>query len=228
VKTTADQRAGDDRNAMGLTTARIMFTGSGSLFHQAVLSARATTPGDHRGVTAVVMAFVALECWVNEIGEFASWEVNHSPGAAKLAGFAPCWATAEKAKQPTVTKLDLLHEVVHGVALDRGVQPFQDLCLLQTLRNSIVHMKADSFEPGVRPEDRPWPKVALQVAARTKIDLTQQPTCDVLSLIARPEVARWACHTVAAVLEAMVPSPESDLAYFTWQIRAHARDLGPA
>jgi hypothetical protein len=133
-----------------------------------------------------------------------------------ISGLAAALNEAERGRGSAELKLQVLRIVLAGEPWPKGEQPLQDVLLLISLRNAIVHMKLDmregddsSKDAGEPPSliDRLRPK---QILADDR-DSNQETWFVVISTRA---AARWACAAVAAMVQSIIsllpPSDFSD------------------
>jgi hypothetical protein len=129
----------------------------------------------------------------------------------------------EERKEALLIKFHMGLLVFSGSTWDEGTQPFQDFKLLVTVRNHIVHMKADRWESKLTPrgsEPRSldqYPKFIAAFQQRKIVGASASGSW--LELINDKRVARWACETAAKIAEAFVESVPDG--YYKQSLKEH-------
>ncbi|WP_447970330.1 hypothetical protein [Nitrospira sp. M1] len=168
----------------------------------------------------IIFSIMSLECFVNEIEMLdRAFDDADNPGIPDSLG-----ESNSKIKKPEFDR-DYLEEKLLNVKrkltnieFDKGKKPFQDLKLLCDLRNALVHFKGEKF---LELDSSGYPKFTLDSTTHQKkvIDglrsrkllkfnepSTQLPTdrpVGLIELVGTPEVAKWACNTVAEIVHSI-------------------------
>lgn len=113
---------------------------SASLFHHAErASLRCQSEGGEGDViSSIVLSVVALESFINELGEHAS--IEQDCDAVKC--FASLMTELEDAQERLRVKYQLGYFVLSGTACPMNAQPWQDFSMLIRVRNKLVHNRA--------------------------------------------------------------------------------------
>jgi hypothetical protein len=123
------------------------------------------------------------------------------------------------------TKLQLISVGLRDELFDKGKQPYQDLDLLMSLRDSIVHNRPEALKIGAKsPGDPSFPQEELNRLYRELISRCIVPEPDrfvltaLLSAITQRGVAVWAINTALTVAETLAEALPSrywrDLVFF--------------
>ena len=183
----------DNKTEAYYLNAGVLFSAAKKAYNRLGGAASDTEPGLSDAMVAILFSAMALEAF---IAEFA---INCRI-AGKLSGKQ--WQTdlsaiideAESYRGSPKLKFLLAKAVMPGKSFDKGGQPYQDLHLLFSLRDSIVHAKPEriSEEPTVilkRLRD-------LGLASPAKADTITS----VLSDVTTRAVAKWACNIAVRVV----------------------------
>ncbi len=165
----------------------------------------ASTSSDHRredAITAVVMAAVAAEAFINELGELA---VGAAQGPMfvvaenqKFLELGDVLEEIEMARGSLMLKYHMASKLLSGATLKKGENPMQDFATLVNLRNDFVHLKPrDNI--GLSAEGRLKVNPPRYVSELQRRGLALRPAdIDVMSwfdLLMTVELAEWACAT---------------------------------
>jgi hypothetical protein len=148
----------------------------------------------------MIMAAVALEAFLNELEHNAEWAMGlqASQGASNLARVL---AQAERGKASLLLKIDLTHLVMTGTLPDRGTQPYQDIQLLISLRNLLVHAGPEELYRAEEGETPEYPKIVRSFVSRGVIRQPTNPAIGWTQYVLVPAVAGWAHNTVVAAMQ---------------------------
>src|SRR5258705_7971218 len=108
--------------------------------------------GENDALVSIVFSAIALESFLNEVREFAGHFVADK-GADIVTMFARAMGDLEQTQSITL-KFSVSHLILTGKPADFGAPPYQDLTLLVSLRNELVHFKptsALSYDPEYHP-----------------------------------------------------------------------------
>ncbi|WP_454060958.1 hypothetical protein [Candidatus Nitrospira salsa] len=171
----------------------------------------------------IIFSIMSLECFVNEIGLIARTSVGEDdqPKPDYLVKLGESMKDLEDNKVSLETKLCTAKCILTKVQFVKGKKPFQDLKLLCDLRNALIHFKGEKFRELVSsgyPKftlDSPARKVIARLKSRKLLKFnepsTQLPTdrpVGLIELVGTPEVAKWACNTVAEIVHSITDFPE--------------------
>lgn len=162
------------------------------------------------GLVACVFAAASFEAFLDELAEFAKGHAANQtpPDPPQVATLASLLAELEKDNAQWSLKLQAASIALAGQSLERGAQPYQDLALLFTIRNAVVHSKPATFPTGETQADiadaivRKLLSRGILAAAPTWPALPQNGNAPVdvpapwTVAVAKPETARWAVGTV--------------------------------
>lgn len=196
-------------------------------YERGVRSGGSSPVGDQDFLVALVFSALAAEAFINEVAGLATDPFFHdSRVSPSIAALAAALAEVESQRGATELKIQIAFIVLTGQALPRDQAPLQDLHLLFSLRNALVHLKLDT-RTGNTEEELAANLPKLLEKLRPKGAAVPQPGVGLASwttLTATPALARWACNTVAAVAQRFMSAlPPSD---FRDQItRSHGRHL---
>jgi hypothetical protein len=153
-------------------------------------------------IISIMFSVSALEAFINESVELARL-VPTSERQKVVDGYRSVMSELEDRKEALLIKFYIGLLVLSGTAWDEGTQPFQDFKLLVTIRNQIVHIKADRWEAKLSsrgPEPRSpsqYPKFIAALQQKKLVGLRGSRSW--FELINNKRVARWACDTAAKI-----------------------------
>ena len=158
-------------------------------------------------IVAVIMSVVAVEAFVNELGELAvsppqMGEKKTETDREKVVALGSVLQDLEEQSVSTRTKLQVAHHLLTGKALDKGAMPYQDLDLLARIRNELVHKKAEVLvlHPSGKTLGDHHPLI-IRLAQRGVIEAPSEKQAPQFQpFITRPEVALWAHNTALATI----------------------------
>lgn len=183
------------------------FINSGMLYQQAreaatqASTAQTVKAKNDAALNAIVFAFIALESFMNELSDFAG-EGTMGPS---LAIFSSLMEDLEQAKASIEVRFQFAKWILSKESYDKGKVPYQDFALLVKLRNAIIHLRADKTLTGPG-NDVPQPPKFLETL-RQKGLVQEYPSnvaASFLTKISTPQMARWACDTVVAMVKSIV------------------------
>jgi len=144
-------------------------------------------------LTAILFSAAALEAYINETfqiirGMPALWQSSN-----KVSAFADVLDEAEEHRASPKLKYLLAKIVLTGTSFDKGALPYQDFDLLMAMRDELMHYKLQRIED--------THKIVERLKSR-KIQIAHEPNVRVswTSVIATPDVAKWACNTAASMI----------------------------
>jgi hypothetical protein len=165
----------------------------------------ASTGVDHRtedAITAVVMAAVAAEAFINELGELVVG-AQQGPMFAiaenrTLFELGDVLEDIEMARGSLMLKYQMTSKLLSGATLKKGENPMQDFITLVNLRNDFVHLKPrDNI--GLAADGRLKVNPPRYISDLQRRGLAHRPAnMDVMSwfdLLMTVELAEWACDT---------------------------------
>lgn len=164
---------------------------------------------DHDGaqtdaLVALVFAALAVEGFVNELGELVAdefyWDSRVTPN---LSGLAHAFAAVETERGSLELKLHVIRIALQGSSWPPGEAPFQDLVLLVRLRNALVHLKLD-VRSGTTdsPEAGPPLSVVTQLRSKNILAHDQDPKAATWTLaVSTRAAARWGCNVVGSMVQ---------------------------
>lgn len=181
---------------------------------------------DMDGVVAVLFSAAALEAFINELSDLAKSQADANPEF--VASFASLTSTAEESRGSTRLKYAIAGHAFTGRAYDRSAEPFQSLDLILSVRDQIVHLKAEllEFDGDRRPVASSHDGILKKLRSKgilAKFNeedfMGSSPTW--ISLLSTRAAARWACNVaadvVSAVLDSIPPSRFRDDAEFFYR-----------
>ena len=141
---------------------------------------------------------IALESFLNEGREFA--EAMSAPeGTGVVTVFARAMGDLEQT-QSIKLKFSVSHLVLTGKPADFGAPPYQDLGLLVSLRNQLVHFKPTaplSYDPEYHPVRK---NLRAQFESKNLLAEEAESGESWLFHVSTKAVAEWACNTAANVI----------------------------
>ncbi|OED44797.1 hypothetical protein AB833_00235 [Chromatiales bacterium (ex Bugula neritina AB1)] len=153
---------------------------------------------------SIMFSVLALEAFINESGSLAKM-MPSSQKEKIVEGFSSVMSELEDRKEALLVKYHMALLVFSGATWDEGAQPFQDFKLLITLRNAIVHMKADKWETETtiaseqkERELKQYPKFIKVLKQKGLISIPETST-SWLEVISNPKVGQWACQTAELI-----------------------------
>lgn len=174
-------------------------------------------------IVAIMFCVLALEAFINESGVLARM-LPTSKKQNIVDGFSSVMSELEERRESILLKYHMALLVFSGSTWNEGAQPFQDFKLLITLRNALVHMKADTWETKgwnqyPKRQLSQYPKFVQALQQKGLIDAPEKSS-SWLEAIAQPEVGKWACATAEKVTaEFLSVVPEG---YFKESLSEHA------
>lgn len=181
--------------------------------------------GPMDALESVVFSVAALEGFINETAELASYPVP--PGAGEkppsVASLATLISEADKDRRASLgLKFQLARYCLTGAAYDISQLPYQDFSLLIDLRNSLIHYR--SLETLSQNEDGVLVFNPAKILARLRaknvtgvIDGEERAKHPIVTLwlnrISTVAVARWSCRTASAMVYSVLDS----LPYWYWR-----------
>src|ERR1035441_7765562 len=180
---------------------------AGHLFKIAKRAAASSIKDPDFSIISIMFSVSALEAFINESVELA--RVVPTLDRQKVVdGYLAVMSELEERKEALLIKFHMGLLVLSGSTWNEGTQPFQDFKLLVTVRNHIVHMKADRWESKLTPrgsEPRSLDQYPKFIAAFQQRKIVGAPARGSwLELINDRRVATWACETAAKIAEAFV------------------------
>jgi hypothetical protein len=154
-------------------------------------------------IISIMFSVTALEAFINE--SIALAELVPTPERQKVVeGYRAVMVELEERKEALLVKFHMGLLVFSGSTWDEGTQPFQDFKLLVTIRNHIVHMKAERWEAeltsrGAVPRSLDQYPRFIQTLRQRKIIGIPRSSPSWLQLINHKRVASWACETAAKI-----------------------------
>ena len=175
---------------------------AGHLFRIAKRAAASSIKDPDFSIIAIMFSVSALEAFINESVELGRI-VPTAERQKAVQSYVAVMSELEERKEALLIKFHMGMLVFSGSTWDEGAQPFQDFKLLVTVRNHIVHMKADRWESKLTPrgpEPRSLGQYPKFIAALQQKSLVGKPLSRTwLALVNDKRVARWACETAAKI-----------------------------
>lgn len=152
---------------------------------------------ESEAMPAIILAAMALECFVNEVCERTG---RSAPGTSvpEFPQAAYWFQVLEGKRATTLEKILAIRFAFTGEEMDKGSQPYQDLAILNDLRNSLVHRKPESIGDwtGTSSQEYVPHKFVKVLASRGVIDLPPPEAPPVWSqFVIRSATAKWAYNT---------------------------------
>lgn len=205
-----------------------MFSNAGPIFARAIAGyerARATRLADRAwgamdALESILFSVVALDGFINEATELASWsvafELEDTPHT--VANFATLLTEAHRGRASLELKFQLSRLSLIGEAYDTSALPYQDFALLVELRNALIHDRPlNTFTPNSSAPSginfNPGEILDRLRAKHITADVEETghitPWLDRISTIA---TARWSCRTASAMVYSLLDAlPRSAL-----------------
>lgn len=204
---------------------RSTYGNAGFLFHTAREAYQKAQLNGHgaqiiespNSLVAVVFSALATEAFVNEIPEFAEQSTDQSDWVKNLAALGK---KVEESNGQITLKVAVMFIVLTGQTYDASRQPFQDFETLVRLRNELAHIKpVDIFERDTNGVITNSPRRILSrlpahiLATPPREDnednVGQNVPLPLTGYVSTPAAAKWACNTLAHLVEAIVASMPS-------------------
>ncbi len=202
-----------------------VFTGSAALFDQAkhalqTIDEKKVFPREHGqrdAIIAVVFSALALEAFINEVGDLAASPRASGPNdPPSVSAMGTVLQEVEEGRGSVQLKYQMAKLILSGTVYDKSQQPYQDFRMLVSLRDALAHIKRlglyEITDEGLNPLSKP-PNVIGQLRSRkllADVSGLKQPVGwieELESLV----TARWACTTTAemiwSVIETIPDSP---------------------
>lgn len=175
-----------------------MLYASGHVFLLARRAYDRAVQDSYESMTAIILAAVAFESFLNEIVHRFSTEITR--GELPILNRVGDWLDIVELKRPNILeRIEVLHLALAASKIDRGSQPYQDLALLYQLRNVLVHRKPESYG-NWNPDDadRTYEphRLVKSLASRGIIELPS-PTAPPLwgPFVVNRQTSKWAFNT---------------------------------
>jgi hypothetical protein len=196
---------------------------AGHLFKIAKRAAASSIKDPDFSIISIMFSVSALEAFINESVELARI-VPTAERQKAVQSYVAVMSELEERREALLIKFHMAMLVFSGSTWDEGAQPFQDFKLLVTVRNHIVHMKADRWDSKLTrrgPEPRSLGQYPKFIAALQQRNVVGKPLSRTwLALVNDKRVARWACETAATITRAFVDGvPEG---YYKQSLSKHA------
>jgi hypothetical protein len=186
---------------------------------QAVSENSEVLPAD--ATVALIMAAVAVEAFINELGE--SLAMRRDDGRESMSAPLLACANALEEIEDSRGSLQLKYIVAFnalGKSVNKGEKAYQDFATLVTLRNDLVHLKPrDKFEiESGGNHVVHWPKHIEALGAKG-LARRHEPEVGMswFNALQTNRMAAWACETainiILAVL-ALIPNDPAGPGYF--------------
>jgi len=175
---------------------RILFRVAVSAYERLKSAPADKAGGQNDALIAILFSAATLEAFVSELALMARSDAalfGHKP----LQSVATVLDEAETSRGSVRLKFLLAKAVLDGEIYDKGSQPYQDFYTLLAIRDAIIHMKPEEITGA--------PHKLLQRLRARDLCADAQPSVNAswLSQISTRAVARWACNTVAAMVESL-------------------------
>lgn len=156
-------------------------------------------------LVAIVFSALALEGFINEIGELVKL-AKDSGYTENFLNNAILAISEETENKKTPEKFLLTSEsFCPSSPFKKGEKPYQDFTLLFKLRDTLVHLKPTKFSIE---ENNSWtwePQRLIQKLQDRKILEEDFPEPESLSLmVGTPRTAQWACNTAAIMVNSIL------------------------
>jgi hypothetical protein len=153
---------------------------------------------------AVVFSVTALEAFINESIALAKM-IPTTEKQGIVTAYATAMSELEDRRESLAVKYHIGLIIWSGSTWSDELQSYQDFRLLVTLRNALLHMRADRWEvqldPGLRAPERgidQYPKFIRTLQQRRLIALPSKSK-SWLEIVNTPEIGKWACSTAADI-----------------------------
>jgi hypothetical protein len=177
---------------------------AGHLYEIASKAARSKAKKSDNTIVAIMFCASALEAFINE----PSGVARTIPSADKqrlVEGYASVMGELEDRKESLIAKYQMALLIFSGEVWNKGDTTFQDLRLLITIRNDIVHMKTDEWKTAVG-SNKPDPERGIEQYPKYIKTLQEKRLIDPpsksqswLEAICDQRVSLWACRTAAKI-----------------------------
>jgi hypothetical protein len=170
--------------------------------------------GQRDALSAVILAAAAAEAFINELAELARQEANGDtqrwpPPQPQLEAPATAVMDVERGRGSTSEKFAVAIEALTGQAPDLGRKPFQDLVLLMRAKDGLMHAKLDVRPTPADGLTSNLPSVVKQLRSKNITAMDADLAAD--DALSTRAVARWACASAAAVVQAVIAAVPSGM-----------------
>jgi predicted transcriptional regulator len=191
-------------------------------------------------LVSIVFSVLTLEAFLNEMSEMMIFPLPEKPTVVTV--LAEFLQDAERSHASLESKFALANWILSKKKFDRGVQPYQDFCLLVRLRNDLVHFRVnDVFEEEDYPEelknDAGFKNEAVQLGNTHQNLINRFSGKNILAenmsgkkvswtaLVKTKAVAEWSCRTAAYMItDFCTKVPRS---YKSWFISRFQKSFDP-
>lgn len=156
--------------------------------------------GQNDALVAIIFSAATLEAVVMEMALFAEAATNLSSTPSFIHDVANAIHEDENSHYSARRKYITAKTILPGESYDKGAQPFQDLDLLFSLRDHIIHLKPEKIT------QEPHKLVRRLRAMRLCVDEEPHVRSSWLSQVCTRGVARWACNVVARMAASICES----------------------
>lgn len=146
--------------------------------------------GNNGSEVPIILSAASLETFVNEFPYLVGMTYKSTPSLEILKDI-------NSERTSPLFRIRMMYFVLMLKQLDRGSQPFQDVSLLFSLRNMIIHREIESFEIPEEGEAHPEkPNIVNQFVSRGIIKQPSNPVSGWSQYLLVQPVASWATTTV--------------------------------
>jgi len=151
-------------------------------------------------IIAIMMSVISIETFLNET-IYASRHQFHNEQQKSITNFSEIMTELEERRESTLMKFRFGLILLNRSAVNENSEIAQDLKILISLRNALVHMKSDNWsvkivrgQPDPERSLKDYPKFIRQMIDKKLIEKPKRSTTWT-ELIETKEIAKWACET---------------------------------
>jgi hypothetical protein len=155
--------------------------------------------GENNALVSVAFSIITLEAFLNETIEIARNAASLGTSNPIVSLFVHVMNAMERSSLED--KFGAASVLLEGKPVDFGAAPYQDLSLLVSLRNELVHFKPNpriTYRPNYQPVRE---KLLKQLKSKNILAEEVQYAEGWLFHVSTRALAEWACKTAGSVIE---------------------------
>jgi hypothetical protein len=164
--------------------------------------------GENNALVSVAFSIITLEAFLNDTVEIARSAVSLGTSNPIVSLFVQVMTAMERSSLED--KFGTASLLLEGKPVDFGAAPYQDLSLLVSLRNELVHFKPNppiTYRPYYQPIRE---KLLKQLKSRDILAEEVQFAEGWLFHVSTRALAEWACKTASSVIEDFMIKASAD------------------
>lgn len=184
---------------------------------------RCNDQGDFDTITAIILAYTSLECFLNEIYQAAKTTIAETKGELtecdSVRKIGEILDPGKENKRTTLAKFDCAWLLITGARIDKNANYRKNLRILESIRNGLIHSKSETTKIGMVPDVKPKGFEGTYLGKIVEMHEIPAFMNDLfgLKLIPKPcpeskwvlqvcseRVAQWACESVRIAAFSMI------------------------